>query len=95
MVMFNPSYPGEIVAEILEDGKISLRKFATAMDIAPSTASRFLNGKVAVTPEMAMKLAVVIGGDAESWLSLQNNYSLAQARKKIDVSHLHRLAFAC
>ncbi|EAY4772697.1 TPA: HigA family addiction module antitoxin [Salmonella enterica subsp. enterica serovar Muenchen] len=95
MVMFNPAYPGEIITEILEDQGVSLRQFATAMNIAPSTASRILSGKVNITPEMAVKLAIVLGGDAESWLALQNNYSLSQARKNVDVTHVHKLTFAC
>lgn len=94
MAMFDPAYPGEIIAEILEDQGVSLRQFAVAMNIASSTASRILSGKVNITPEMAVKLAIVLGGDAESWLSLQNNYSLSQARKTVDVTHVHRLSFA-
>ncbi|EDH5424430.1 transcriptional regulator, partial [Salmonella enterica subsp. enterica serovar Muenchen] len=42
MAMFDPAYPGEIIAEILEDQGVSLRQFAVAMNIAPSTASRIL-----------------------------------------------------
>lgn len=94
MAMLNPSFPGEIISEILEDGGVSLRQFAKAMDIAPSTASRILNGKVTITPEMALKLAAVVGSTAETWISVQSAYSLAQARKTMDVSHLHRIAFA-
>lgn len=94
MTMFDPAYPGEIISEILEDSNVSLRQFAKAMEIAPSTASRILNGKVTITPEMALKLAIVLGGNAESWLNLQNNYSLAVARRTMDVSHIQRLSFA-
>ncbi|EIC4353492.1 HigA family addiction module antidote protein [Salmonella enterica] len=95
MAMFAPAYPGEIIAEILEEQRVSLRQFAVAMNIAPSTASRILSGKVSITPEMAVKLAIVLSGDAESWLTLQNNYSLSLARKNVDVTHVHRLSFAC
>ncbi|EDH5424344.1 transcriptional regulator, partial [Salmonella enterica subsp. enterica serovar Muenchen] len=28
------------------------------------------------------------------WLNLQNNYSLSQARKTVDITHVHRLSFA-
>ncbi|HAG0017977.1 TPA: HigA family addiction module antidote protein [Salmonella enterica] len=93
MRMHNPSHPGEIIAEILEDQGVSLRQFAVAMNIAPSTASRILSGKVSITPEMAVKLAIVLGGDAESWLNLQNNYSLSLACKNVDVTRVHRLSF--
>lgn len=62
------------------------------MEIAPSTASRLLTGKAALTPEMAIKLSVVIGSSPEMWLNLQNTRSLAQAQKSVDVSRLRRLA---
>ncbi|EAA2042813.1 HigA family addiction module antitoxin [Salmonella enterica] len=94
MRMANPARPGEIITETLEDMHISLRQFAKAMEIAPSTASRLISGHTAVTPEMALRLAAVIGSTPETWLKIQANYSLAEARRTTDVSHLHRLSFA-
>lgn len=94
MIMATPAYPGEIIAEILEDNNVSLRQFAKAMDIAPSTASRLLAGQTSVTSEMALKLAAVVGSTPETWLKIQTNFSLNEARKKTDTSHLHKLAFA-
>lgn len=94
MRMANPARPGEIITETLEDMNISLRQFAKAMEIAPSTASRLISGHTAVTPEMALRLAAVIGSTPETWLKIQANYSLAEARRTTDVSHLHRLSFA-
>ncbi|CAM3658289.1 virulence-associated protein A [Xenorhabdus thuongxuanensis] len=57
---------GEIIAETLEEMSVSLRQFAKAMEIAPSTASRLLSGQTSVTPEMALKLSVVIGSTPET-----------------------------
>ncbi|EAV8896114.1 HigA family addiction module antitoxin [Salmonella enterica] len=94
MKMANPAHPGQIIAETLEDMNIPLRTFAKAMDIAPSTASRLLSGQTAVTPEMALRLSVVIGSTPETWLKIQANYSLNKAKEKTDLSHLHKLSFA-
>lgn len=94
MRMANPAYPGEIIAETLKDMHVSLLQFAKAMDIAPSTASRLLSGQTTVTPEMALRLSAVVGSTPETWLKIQTNYSLYEARQKIDISHLHKLAFA-
>ena len=94
MKMANPAYPGEIIAEALEDMNVSLRHFAKAMEIAPSTASRLISGHTTLTPEMALKLSVVIGSTPETWLQIQSAYSLSIARKSTDISHLHKLAFA-
>ncbi len=52
------------------------------MEIAPSTASQLLTGKAALTPEMAIKLSVVIGSSPQMWLNLQNAWSLAEAEKQ-------------
>lgn len=93
MRMANPAYPGEIIAETLKDMHVSLRQFAKAMDIAPSTASRLLSGQTGVTPEMALRLSAVVGSTPETWLKIQTNYSLHEARQKIDISHLQKLAF--
>ncbi|HEL8054334.1 TPA: HigA family addiction module antidote protein, partial [Escherichia coli] len=72
MKMANPAHPGQIISETLEDMNIPLRKFARAMEIAPSTASRLLSGHTAVTPEMAIRLSMVIGSTPETWLKIQN-----------------------
>ena len=94
MKMKNPPHPGVIIQEALVELNVSLREFARAMDIAPSTASRLLTQKAALTPEMAVKLAVVIGSSAEVWMKLQNAFSLVEAQKSVDVSKLHKLVMA-
>lgn len=79
MKMANHPRPGDIIQESLDELNVSLREFARAMEIAPSTASRLLTGKAALTPEMAIKLSVVIGSSPQMWLNLQNAWSLAEA----------------
>lgn len=73
---------GDIIQEALEELNVSLREFARAMEIAPSTASRLLTGKAALTPEMAIKLSVVIGSSPEMWLNLQNTESGRGPKKR-------------
>ena len=85
MKMANHPRPGDIIQESLDELN------ARAMEIAPSTASRLLTGKAALTPEMAIKLSVVIGSSPQMWLNLQNAWSLAEAEKTVDVSRLRRL----
>ncbi|MBW7620410.1 HigA family addiction module antitoxin [Citrobacter portucalensis] len=92
MKMANHPRPGDIIQEALEELNVSLREFARAMEIAPSTASRLLTGKATLTPEMAIKLSVVIGSSPEMWLNLQNTWSLAEAQKSVDISRLRKLA---
>jgi len=91
MNMANPAHPGEVIAEILEDLNVSLRQFAKAMEITPSTASRIISGHGSLSPRMAIKLAAVMGGTPESWLNIQINHSLSQARRLVTVGHLQKL----
>jgi antitoxin HigA-1 len=41
-----------------------------------------INGRTAVSAEMAIRFAAALGGSAESWLRLQAAYDLWQASKK-------------
>lgn len=93
MMMHNPPYPGELIAETLEELNIGVREFARAMNIAPSTAHRIINGVTVVTPEMAVKLSAVLGSSPKFWLNLQDNYSLSVAVKNIDTKPLQQLVF--
>jgi addiction module HigA family antidote len=58
------------------------------------TFSRVLNGKAAVSPEMAVRLAAAFGTSSpEVWLSMQAKYDLWQIgrRNKIRVDPLPHL----
>lgn len=91
MRMANPPHPGEIIADVLDYLNIGIREFARALDVAPSTAQRLISGQSAVSPEMAVKLAAVIGSTSDMWLRLQSTYSLEKAEREVDVSHLTQL----
>jgi len=94
MNMFNPPHPGEMISDILDELKVGIRELARALDVAPSTVQRVVTGAAAVSPEMAVKLAVVLGSSAKFWLDLQSHYSLWQAEQVVDTRHLHRLVAA-
>jgi len=50
---------------------------------------RNVNGKRGISPEMAVRLAKAFGGSAETWLTQQAHYDLAQVRSdKIKVKRL-------
>lgn len=88
MSMHNPPHVGEIIGGIMEELGIGIRELARALAIAPSTASRMVAGTTAVTPEMALKLSVVLGSTPEMWMRLQTAYSLDKAGKTVDLSGL-------
>jgi len=94
MTMFNPPHPGELIAEMLEELNVGIRELARALDVAPSTVQRVVAGNAAISPEMAIKLATVLGSSPKFWMNLQNNYSLWQAEQVVDTSRLRRLMAA-
>jgi addiction module HigA family antidote len=44
--------------------------------------SRVVNGKAAVSPELAIRLAALLNVTARSWLTMQVEYDLWQLRNK-------------
>jgi addiction module HigA family antidote len=58
------------------------QKFSEQIGVTRAALSRVLNGRAAISPDMALRLADALGGSAESWLHMQANYDLWQARQK-------------
>ncbi len=54
---------------------------ARALGVARPTLSNVINGKAAISPEMAIRLEKAFGSTADAWLRMQAAYDLAQARK--------------
>lgn len=77
--MFNPPHPGEILREdVLPELKISVTEAARQLGISRVQFSRFINGRAAVSPDLAIRLAMWLGGSAQSWLRMQVDYDLWQ-----------------
>lgn len=83
MAMFNPPHPGEIIADILEDQNIGIRELARALDVAPSTVQRLVSGNATISPEMAVRLAAVLGGTPSSWIRSRRHGALKKRKEKL------------
>lgn len=95
MNMHNPPHPGEFIYDVyLEPSGFSCRYLAKQLDVASSTLSRILNGKSAISPEMALRLSKALGRTPESWLSMQDSYDLWHAKQKINLVNVHCVNFA-
>ena len=88
MAIYDPAHSGEIIRETIEGLREETGKSLTIEEVAKGlmttrkTLSAIINGKQAITPEMALKLAKAFNASAEFWLHAQQNYDLALARKK-------------
>lgn len=79
MSMKNPPHPGGIVLrQCVEPLGITITDAARALDVTRNTLSELVNERRGVSPEMAVRLAKVFGGSAETWLRMQAAYDLAQ-----------------
>ena len=80
--MRNPVHPGEIVKhECIDALGLTVSKAADILGVARPTLSKVLNGRAAVSPEMAIRLSKAFGSQPEIWLKMQLAYDLAQAQR--------------
>ncbi len=95
MSMHNPPHPGEFIREVyLEPLGLSYRTVAAKLKVAPSTFNRLIKGQSNISSEMALRLSKTLGRSPESWLIMQNNYSLWQAKQKLNLDEVEELVTA-
>ena len=95
MAIHNPPHPGEFIRETyIEPFDISIRSLAANLDVAASTLARVVAERSAVSPEMALRLSKALGRSPESWLAMQDNYDLWQAKKSANLSTVRKMQFA-
>lgn len=84
----NPPHPGEVLQDtVLRQGDgeregMTVTEFAKRLGISRVALSRVVNGRAAVSAELAIRLAAALGGSAESWLRMQVTYDLWKAEKR-------------
>ncbi len=82
MPMKNPVHPGRIVKhDCLEALSLSVTAGAKVLGVSRQALNNIVNEKAGISPEMAIRLFKAFGGTPESWLQMQVNYDLAQARR--------------
>src|ERR1700686_3410653 len=81
MPMKNPPHPGGFVLrQCIEPLGLTITQAAAALGVTRTTLSELVNGKRGISPEMAVRLSKVFGGSAESGLTQQAHYDVAQVR---------------
>jgi len=85
-----PSHPGEFIhRQVLAPLNLSITKAAEVLGVRRATLSDFINGKSALSPEMALRLEKAFDVKMDYLLRMQALYDTAQMRlseKDIDVS---------
>ena len=94
MMMHDPAHPGMLIADILENGELSIGKNISALarhlGVTRAMLSRVIHGRSSVTAEMALRLEDALGVKADMWLRLQVQRDLwvASQKKRITVGSL-------
>jgi len=79
-----PVHPGELLREIVLPAVGRPKtEIARLLGISRQTLYDILGQKQPVTPGMALRLARMFGGSAESWVNMQRNYDLKIAEHEL------------
>ncbi len=89
--MFNPPHPGLTLRDdVLPALGVSVTEAAQQLDVNRVTLSRVLNGRAAISPEMALRIEAWLGkergGEARLWLAEQNAYDIWQAQQRFAIA---------
>jgi addiction module HigA family antidote len=91
MPMKNPVHPGALAEANLDELNLSVAEAAKAMKTTRQQLHNVMQGRSAVTPEMALRFEKILGGGADMWLRMQAAYDLAQARRNQRKMNIRRV----
>ena len=93
MPMKNPPHPGATVLhDCITPLGLSITDAAVGWGVSRNSLSELVNARRGISPEMAVRLSKAFGGSAESWLTQQSHYDLAQV--KVEAIKVERLRAA-
>ena len=95
MLMYDPPHPGAFIRlQCLEPLGLTVTEAAKGLAVSRNTLSLLLNGRLGISPEMAIRLSEAFGGSPESWLTQQMQYDLWQAQHGREPVEIRRFAAA-
>ena len=82
MPMKNLPHPGDLIkTEVIDALGLSVSKAAEILKVRRATLSDLLNGKAALTPEMALRIEKAFGPEMDHLLRMQLAYDVAKTRQ--------------
>ena len=77
-----PTHPGEILkAHYLDPLSLSVTALANRLGISRKTLSTIINGRAAITVDMALRLSRAFSTTPALWLNMQRNVDLWEAQQ--------------
>ena len=87
-----PIHPGEILREdYLKPLNMSANALARALHVTPARINDIVREIRGVSPDTALRLARFFGGDARSWLNLQQTYDLKLAELALSKAQIKEI----
>ena len=86
-----PPHPGEFIRdEIFSELKLNVGQAAKILDVRRATLSDLVNGKAALSPEMALRIEKAFGVDMDMLLQMQAWHGARAMRRRTDEIHVRR-----
>jgi len=90
--MKNPPHPGLLLREeIVVERGLSVSEAANRLGLTRVALSRVLNGRAAVSPNLALRLEEAGVGTARLWVAMQGAYDLATERERTATLNVRQL----
>ncbi len=81
--MARPAHPGQFIKmEVIEPLGLSVTEAAKALGVTRAALSALLNGRAALSPDMALRVEKAFGPKMDTLLRMQTAYEIAETRDK-------------
>src|SRR3984893_1197438 len=79
----HPVHPGQFIRmEVIEPQGLSVTAAAKVLGVTRPALSALLNGRAALSPEMALRIEKAFGPKMDTLLRMQTSFEIAEARKR-------------
>jgi addiction module HigA family antidote len=93
---FEPSHPGELLKDELQEREISQRHFAELVDVPYTALNEILNCKRPMSVDFCLRVEAALGIDADIFINMQTRYNTQIARKdKVLTKRLDLIRVQC
>ena len=80
-------HPGIILKEdVIDSNQLSIGRAADLLGVSKLTLSKITNGKGSITPNIALRIEKVFGGNADFWLRMQRGYDLIEEKVRFEIN---------
>jgi antitoxin HigA-1 len=86
-----PIHPGRFLRKDIEALGLSARKFAEHIHVPHNAITAIMNGRQAITAQMALRLSRAFGTTPQYWINLQMIYNLKRARAEMPAEVLDEI----